>query len=119
MARIQSPSILSHIRNARTFTDQAAALRSLKNDMVGHVQKKEVLVVCGVLEPVVKLLAGSRSPGKLNGKDTRFHTSPRAISEDEAVRLQALQLLASFANGTSDMCPARIFRRRGLVTKEC
>lgn len=100
MARVQSPPILSQIRVARSYGEQSDALQALKNEIIGHVQKKEKWVEAGVLEPVVKILASSRTPAKLNGKESRSHVSPtRPLSEDETARLHALQLLASFANG--------------------
>lgn len=103
MARIQSPSILAQIRSARSHSDQAAALRTLKNEIIGHSQKKGKWVELGVLDPVVKILSSNRSPAKLNGKESRTHVAhPRPLSEEESVRLQALQILASFASGTSN-----------------
>lgn len=80
--------------------EQTAALRSLKNEVIGHVQKKEAWIKLGVLEPIVRTLASARSPGKLNGKDAGVPLPERPLSEEESVRLQALQLVASFANGT-------------------
>lgn len=100
MARPQSPPILAQLRSARTLPEQTAALRALKNEIVGHVQRKEFWVSLGVLDPIVRTLASSRPPVKPNGKDTRFPLTQRPLSEDESVRLQALQLVASFANGT-------------------
>lgn len=99
MARSQSPPILGQLRNARTLPEQTVALRALKNEIVGHIQKKELWVGLGVLDPIVRTLASSRSPGKLNGKDARLPVVQRPLSEEEGVRLQALQLVASFANG--------------------
>lgn len=104
MARVQpqARAVLSQIRNARSFAEQSAALRSLKNEIVGHVQKKEKWIECGVLEPVVEILARDHSSAKLNGKDSRTRRDPRhALSEEEAVRSEALQLLASLTNGRS------------------
>ncbi|KAI8273495.1 hypothetical protein K4K60_010840 [Colletotrichum sp. SAR11_57] len=99
MARSSSPPILSQILSARSYIEQTSALRALKNDIVGHAQKKEQWARRGVLEPIVKILNAARSPAKVNGKDGAPHASPRSISEEETVRFQALQLLASFANG--------------------
>ncbi|KAH7153239.1 armadillo-type protein [Dactylonectria macrodidyma] len=99
MARPQSPPILSQLRSARTLPEQATALRSLKNEIVGHIQKKELWISLGVLDPIVRTLATARSPAKPNGKDARFPLAPRPLSEEESVRLQALQLVACFANG--------------------
>ncbi|CAM1510409.1 Fc.00g007440.m01.CDS01 [Cosmosporella sp. VM-42] len=99
MARSQSPPILAQLRNARTLPEQTAALRALKNEIVGHIQKKEAWISLGVLDPIVRTLAAARSPVKLNGKDPRLPPVQRPLSEEEGVRLQALQLVASFANG--------------------
>ncbi|KAM5342952.1 hypothetical protein ACJ41O_013918 [Fusarium nematophilum] len=99
MARSQSPPILAQLRSARTLPEQTSALRALKNEIVGHVQKKELWIGLGVLDPIVRTLAVTRSPAKPNGKDIRFPLTQRPLSEDESVRLQALQLVASFANG--------------------
>lgn len=103
MARVQSPPVLSQIRAARTYSEQAAALRTLKDEVIGHVQRKETWIERGILESLVKILqANSRSPTTLNGSGPRSpggHSG--ALAEDEVVRLLSLQLLASFAYGES------------------
>ncbi|KAI5457995.1 armadillo-type protein [Mariannaea sp. PMI_226] len=99
MARPQSPPILSQLRTARTLPEQTAALRALKNEIVGHIQKKEQWISLGVLDPIVRTLATARSPVKPNGKDAGLPIAHRSLSDEECVRLQALQLVASFANG--------------------
>jgi len=105
MARIQSPPILSQIRVARSYSEQVASLRALKDEVVGHAQRKEKWVEQGVLESLVKLLQTSRSPTRLNGKEARNINGPsKNLAEDELVRLQSLQLLASFANGRLPVC---------------
>ncbi|OLN95405.1 Uncharacterized protein C26H5.04 [Colletotrichum chlorophyti] len=100
MTRSSNPPILSQLLSAKSYTEQTSALRALKNDVVGHAQKKEMWAGLGALDPIVKILNAARSPAKVNGKDTHPSTNnPRWVSEEETVRLQALQLLASFANG--------------------
>ncbi|KAJ0165054.1 Uncharacterized protein CTA2_12481 [Colletotrichum tanaceti] len=99
MARLSNLPILSQLLSARGFAEQTSALRALKNDVVGHAQKKEMWAGLGALDPVVEILNAARSPVKFNGKDTRPSASPRWVSEEETLRLQALQLLVSFANG--------------------
>lgn len=89
-------ALISHDRD-----EQLAALRTLKNDIVGHVQKKEKWIEAGVLEPIVKVLEASRSTAKASRRNSRGHiNSFRSLTGDEAVRQHALQILASFANGT-------------------
>jgi hypothetical protein len=103
MARIQTPPILNQLRVAKSCIEQTHALRALKNEIIGHVQKKERWVEFGVLDPVVKMLGSNQSPPKLSARDARDSASfPRQLSEEETVRLQALQVLASFATGESE-----------------
>ncbi|PHH75802.1 hypothetical protein CDD80_2051 [Ophiocordyceps camponoti-rufipedis] len=97
MARSQDSSILALLLSANSYTEQAAALRLLKDQVVGHIQKKEAWVALGVLDPIVSTLSNSSS--RFNGKDARSQLATRPLSEEETVRLQALQLIASFASG--------------------
>ncbi|ORY64072.1 armadillo repeat protein [Pseudomassariella vexata] len=87
------------------LADQLSALRSLKNEVVGHSQKKEQWVQAGVLRPIVSIVEGASE--HVNGKDSRQrHPITRNLSDDEAVKLHALQLLATFANaGTVFLLP--------------
>ena len=99
--------LLAQLRSASSYPEQAAALRSLKNEIVGHTQKKESWVSAGVLEPVVRILSASNAPSKLNGKDRRSSTTPtRAPTEEETVRLQAVQALSTIASGKSSTMSA-------------
>lgn len=118
MARSQNPPILGQLRSARTLSEQTAALRALKNEIVGHVQKKELWVGLGVLDPIVRTLATTKPPVKPSGKDARLPLTQRTLSEEESVRLQALQLVASFANGTVTQLQAATYCIvRDLLTK--
>ncbi|KAF7550573.1 hypothetical protein G7046_g7965 [Stylonectria norvegica] len=99
MARSPNPPILAQFRNARSLSEQTTALRALKNEIVGHIQKKEAWVALGVLEHIVATLESSRSTPKPNVKDAQIALPQLPLSEEETVRLQALQLIATFANG--------------------
>lgn len=107
MARHPGSPILVQLRTATTHAEQIAALKALKNDIVGHVQRKESWIGHGVLEPVVRVLIPPTSAAKLNGKDARFQLASRPLSDDDAVKLQALQLVTSFANGMHFPVPTR------------
>lgn len=102
MARPQASAILAQLAGAPSFADRITALQAIKNDIVGHVQRKEWWVKAGALEPIVATLSYSQSSARPNGKDLGFHPAVRPLPEEDAVRLQALQLVASFANGS---CP--------------
>lgn len=93
--------VLSAALLSQDQAEQLSALQSLKNDIVGHVQKKEKWIEAGVLESVVKILDTSRSDAQPSRRGSRGHALPssRSLTAEEAVRLQALQTLASFANG--------------------
>ncbi|KJZ75603.1 hypothetical protein HIM_05066 [Hirsutella minnesotensis 3608] len=99
MARPQNSPILAQLRSAKTYPEQAAALQVLKNEVVGHIQKKEAWISLGVLDPIVATLASSSSPSRLNGKDARNLLVTRPLSDQDNVKQQALQLVASFASG--------------------
>ncbi|KAL2131298.1 hypothetical protein VTI74DRAFT_5282 [Chaetomium olivicolor] len=100
MARVQSPPILSQVRVARSYSEQASALRALKDEVVGHVQRKEWWIQNGILESLVKILQDSvRSSSGLNGKERSLQGQSEGLSEEEAVKLLALQLIASFSYG--------------------
>lgn len=99
MARDSDPPLLAYIHNARSYAEQTNALRSLKNDIVGHTRKKETWVALGALGPIVSILQSSRLPNKANGARTQPPAGSLALEEEENVRLQALQVLSSFANG--------------------
>lgn len=100
MARIQSPPVLSQIRVARSYAEQAVALRALKDEIIGHVQRKEWWVQNGILESLVKILQNNaRPPPRSNGKEPSQTEQPTTLAEDYMVRLLSLELLASFTYG--------------------
>ncbi|KAJ2989741.1 hypothetical protein NUW58_g3310 [Xylaria curta] len=79
--------------------DRIAALRSLKNDVIGDIQKKTLWVRHGLVPHIVKLLLSGTSERHANGKEMRERLrAPDAFTINDTARLQALQLLASFAN---------------------
>jgi len=89
---------VAQIRNARTPAEQILTLKALKNEIVGHPLKKELAITQGVLEAVVRLTfnkAGSRQDGKSH--DHSFASRP--LLEEEQLRLQGLQVVASVALG--------------------
>lgn len=104
MARIPVPPLLTKLRSAKTLADQNAALQTLKTEVIGHAQKKALWISLGVLEPIVAILSASNPYSKLNGKDAHPCPGSRPVSEEDGVKIQSLQLITSFANGTLLPC---------------
>ncbi|KAI1813087.1 armadillo repeat protein [Poronia punctata] len=84
--------------------DRVAALRSLKNDVIGDVRKKALWVQFGLIPHLVRLLPTTSSPqSNISGtKKPDFDQTgiPRFLDIDTEryIQLQALQLLNSLAN---------------------
>lgn len=92
------PSWIEQIRHAATPAKQVVALRGLKNDIVGHPLKKEMVVAEGVLDPIVHL-SMNRQTGKTETKTHDQAFLHRQLADWEMVRLQCLQILSSIALG--------------------
>ena len=73
--------------------------KEVKTGVTGHIENKESWVSAGWLEHAVYLLVSNRELARIYGKDGAY--ASRALDEEEVVRLQALQLFASFAHGDS------------------
>ncbi|KAI2641935.1 armadillo repeat protein [Xylaria nigripes] len=79
--------------------DIVAAIRLLKNDLIGDTEKKRIWVQRGVVPHVVRLLRSSASETDLNEERTRQpYSTLHTFTDDETAHLQALQLLASLAH---------------------
>lgn len=98
MAKQPWISTAAQIRHARNSAEQIGALRALKNEIIGHPLRKELAVKQGVLDPVVRLVF-NKSASIQNGKAHDHTFAPRSLAEEEMVRLQGLQVLASVALG--------------------
>lgn len=100
MARVQSPPLLTQIQVARSYSEQATALRALRDEIIGHSQRKEQWIQNGVLELLVKILQNNGiSPRSSSGKERSRTGQSAGLSEEATVRLLSLQLVASFAYG--------------------
>lgn len=88
----------AELRNARDVTEQIAALRLIKNEVIGHPLKKEEAVTQGILEPLVRLTT-SRLGNRQDGKSHDHSFVAKPLVEEEIVRLQGLHIIASLALG--------------------
>ncbi|KAF2398154.1 ARM repeat-containing protein, partial [Trichodelitschia bisporula] len=105
---------LHDLRNAADAADVLASLKRLKNDVVGHDQRKEEAIRDGVVRVLVDILEGETSGGgiqlggsvhpeggvhlgggiRLGGFEERT-----GWSTENEVRVQAVQVVASLAHG--------------------
>lgn len=114
MGRSTIPPALSELSHPTSPDAQVEALQSLKNEIVGHEQRKELAVTHGVVKPLAGLLraearkGGKRRRGHANGNGNGlFDESRRSLkgladwtTEDE-LRFQATLVVGSLANGES------------------
>ncbi|EUC38501.1 hypothetical protein COCCADRAFT_781 [Bipolaris zeicola 26-R-13] len=108
MGRSTIPSALSELSNPTTPEAQVAALQSLKNELVGHEQRKELAVTHGIVKPLASLLrAEARKGGKRrrnigNGNSSGLFGDTAGLEEwttEDELRFQATLVVGSLANG--------------------
>ena len=93
---VQGPSLdaIAAIREPTSLDAQIAALKQLKNDIVGHDQRKELVVKQGVVEPLVAILAtSSKATGKRKAAETNGEPASNAQhswTREQDARLQAI-----------------------------
>lgn len=103
MTRPSTPPVLSELRSPTSPATQVAALRALKNELIGHEQKKEMWIGLGVIAPIARILNTHKGDGKrrhreANGGVDRTGRSYIRTDEEEA-RLQAIIIVGSLAHG--------------------
>lgn len=104
MRRQVEPSLLAELSAAKNFSDQVAALRAIKNLLVGHDLRKVEWVGHGILPLFSELLSTKRRrSGKQAGLGLRLQRSISdknpAGDEEEAVFLQATGIVCIIAKG--------------------
>jgi hypothetical protein len=108
MGRSTIPSALNELSNPSTPQAQVTALQKLKNEIVGHEQRKEVAVTHGVVKLLAGLLrtearkGGKRSRNVTNGHGSGVFDERRDVEEwttEDELRFQATLVVGSLANG--------------------
>ncbi|KAL8704879.1 MAG: hypothetical protein Q9201_001995 [Fulgogasparrea decipioides] len=98
-----APPILSELRSSTSSASQLAALRTLKNDIIGHEQRKRMWIGQGVLVPLVRIITTTNGNGKRrdqNGTRTAHHNKTTfSRGDEEEARLQAIIVVGSLAYG--------------------
>ncbi|KAK2755756.1 hypothetical protein FQN54_005906 [Arachnomyces sp. PD_36] len=104
MTRASPPPILTELQNPESRESQIAALRKLKNEIIGHDQRKEAWITWGIVPILSNILVARAGSGKrgvpaaLNGESKLGQATRTQSIEDEAC-LQAIILVGSFAQG--------------------
>lgn len=105
MVQGPSPELLESIRNPTSLDAQIASLRQIKNELVGHDQRKEIAVKRGLIEPLANILtAPTKAAGKkrsANGTSSSLQQQQGTTpwTQEHELRLQATLILACLANG--------------------
>lgn len=107
MTRPATTPILAELRSPSSPEAQVAALRALKNEIIGHEQRKELWVGLGVVTPLARVLNTRRSGAKRRQKEYGGEGGGGGKSEldrehafaDEGARLQAILVVGSLAQG--------------------
>jgi hypothetical protein len=116
MGRSTIPPALSELSHPTSIDAQLEALQNLKNEIVGHEQRKELAVTHGVVKPLARLLraearrGGKRRRGQANGHGSglfdetrRSHEGLADWTNEDELRFQATLVVGSLANGESNM----------------
>ncbi|QDS76948.1 hypothetical protein FKW77_005097 [Venturia effusa] len=84
MARAELPPSLQEIRNPTSVQAHVTALKELKHEIIGHEQRKELVVHHGILGLLVRNMQDEEGP----------HSE-----ELNEVRIQSIQIIGSLAHG--------------------
>jgi hypothetical protein len=113
MARIELPASLAEIRNPSSIQEQIAALKQLKNEIIGHDQRKELVVRHGIVVALVRNLqtsakaSGKRWSREVNGNGVTLGKGHAWTHEDE-LRLQTTTIITSLAHGAFPKLPTDV-----------
>jgi hypothetical protein len=97
MTRTSTPPTLLQLQSADSVSSQAALLRSLKNETIGHDQRKEIYVKLGIIPVLTKVLTSRKLSGK--SVTATVKESSGIKSEEDDACLQAIIILGSLAQG--------------------
>ena len=104
------PPILVELRQPSSTEAQIAALRGLKNEVIGHEQKKEWWISLGVVKCLERTLSTHRSSSKRRQRDVHNNgVSSNSASDEEEARLLAVIIVGSLADGMVHVPLVQVF----------
>jgi hypothetical protein len=89
MARAEIPASLSEMRSPQSTQSHIAALKALKHDIIGHEQRKELVIHHGLIRLLVRNLTAAE----------RRREEPGEWSQEDEIRLQSVQIISCLAHG--------------------
>lgn len=106
---VQAPSVaaIEALANGASIPEQLDILKQLKNGIVGHDQRKELVVKNGILEPLVRIIRTHSSQDGSSSAASSGSSAQPWTQEDE-LRLQAIILLDSIAGAGPAYIPPLI-----------
>jgi hypothetical protein len=104
MKRLPTPSILHELQTPASIADLITNLRRLKNELIGHDQRKEDWIGHGIVPVLSRVLTSRKASGK-RSRESNVDAKPAErrhlrTEEDEAC-LQAVIIVGSLAQGWS------------------
>ncbi|BFZ57997.1 hypothetical protein PYCC9005_005055 [Savitreella phatthalungensis] len=94
---------------------QLAALRQLKTDVIGHVERKQYAIDAGVIPRLLAVCAGQPQGRSENtAASSNASSTANAANEAQAAQVEAVVVLAALCGG--DATPAML-QQRGLVSQ--
>jgi hypothetical protein len=100
MTRAAAPPLLLQLQSAETASSQTTTLRALKNELIGHDQKKEAYIAAGIIPALAQVLT-TRWPGtvEFNESISQQDRSTQRAPDDLEACLQATLIVGSLAQG--------------------
>jgi hypothetical protein len=98
MTRAAAPPILLQLHSAESVSSQIIALRTLKNELIGHDQRKETYIAEGIIPALAQVLA-SRWPEPAELGEMPLQDRAAQKAEDYEACLQATLIVGSLAQG--------------------
>lgn len=92
-------TLLAELRKPSSLANQIAALRAIKNEIIGHGEKKEEWVTAGVFPCLAQILDGHRSSFKPTERDGNGSQGMAGRTGEEEVQFQAITIVGSLAQG--------------------
>lgn len=104
MTRSQLHPILQELQDHLSPASQLAALKALKNELIGHEQRKKIWIDLGVIPTLASILSsrraqyGKRASRGVSGQGSVYRGEV-ILSDEDASRLQTAVIIGSLAQG--------------------